>query len=272
MTRRTPAATGTTPWRAGNRPDGASTRTTQRTTGPTRQRRWVIPVTIGVVLAAVIAGTVWLAAFVDDSPSDPAASADAGVEHVHGLGVDPADGTLYAATHFGLFQIPDRGPATRVADRYQDTMGFTVVGPGHFLGSGHPDLREVEKPTRLGLIESTDGGLTWTDLSLSGEADFHALEAVHGNVYGYDASGGRFMVTANRTDWDTLSTLPMADFTVGPDDPDLILATTEQGLARSTDGGRTFAVVDDAPPPSSSAVTAAPPGNNADRSREPRRR
>ncbi len=170
-----------------------------------------------------------------------------GVAHVHGLGVDPADGTLYAATHNGLFQIPASGPATRVADRYQDTMGFTIVGPNQFLGSGHPDQRE-DKPSRLGLIESTDAGATWTDLSLSGEADFHALEARHEKVYGYDASSGRFMVTDNRTDWDVRTTLPMADFTVSPDDPDLILATTEQGLARSDDGGRTFAVVGDAPP------------------------
>jgi hypothetical protein len=41
----------------------------------------------------------------------------------------------------------------------------------------------------------------------------------------------------------------MADFTVSPDTPDVILATTEQGLARSSDGGRTFAIVGDASPP-----------------------
>jgi hypothetical protein len=28
-----------------------------------------------------------------------------------------------------------------VADRFQDTMGFTVVGPDHFLGSGHGEQR-----------------------------------------------------------------------------------------------------------------------------------
>jgi len=53
---------------------------------------------------------------------------DPGLIHVHGLGINPADGTLYAATHTGLFTVRD-GAGQRVADRLQDTTGFTVVGP-----------------------------------------------------------------------------------------------------------------------------------------------
>ena len=44
--------------------------------------------------------------------------------HVHGLGVDPADDTLYIASHMGVFQRTDDGQLTRVADRWQDTMGL----------------------------------------------------------------------------------------------------------------------------------------------------
>jgi hypothetical protein len=173
---------------------------------------------------------------------------DPGVEHVHGLGVDPADGTLYAATHYGLFHIPSSGRPQRVANRYQDTMGFTVVGPNHFLGSGHPDPREREKgrPPRLGLIESTDAGQTWDKVSLLGEADFHALHTAHGTVYGYD-SGGRFMVSRDKKTWETRSTVPMRDFAVSPADANTVLATTEAGLQRSTDAGRTFVPVAQAP-------------------------
>ncbi|MGH8775827.1 MAG: F510_1955 family glycosylhydrolase [Jiangellaceae bacterium] len=206
-----------------------------------------MPVAV-VAMLALIGAAVWLAAARDDSAAtDPSAGGDPGIAHVHGLGVDPADGTLYAATHFGLFKIPDGESATRVADRYQDTMGFTVVGPNHFLGSGHPDLREA-KPALLGLIESTDAGNTWVDLSLSGQADFHALEAKHDTVYGFDSTSGRFMVSDNKTDWDTRTVLPMGDFTVSPDNPELVLATTEHGLVSSTDGGRAFATIDEAPP------------------------
>lgn len=171
-----------------------------------------------------------------------------GVIHVHGLGVDPGDGLLYAATHSGLFRVPETGAAVRVANRAQDTMGFSVVGPATFIGSGHPDLREVDvRPPLLGLIESTDAGESWDRLSLQGEADFHALRAAHGSVYGYDSTSGTLMVSQDRTTWERRAKLPMRDFVVSPDEADTILATTAQGLVRSTDGGRAFAAVSGAP-------------------------
>ncbi len=167
-----------------------------------------------------------------------------GVVHVHGLGVDPGDGALYAATHSGLFRIPDNGTAQRIANRYQDTMGFTVTGPGRFLGSGHPDPREDDvRPPLLGLIESTDRGQSWQRLSLHGKADFHTLQAAHGRVYGYDSTSGTFMVSGDEENWDRRSELGLRDFAVSPADPDLVLATTERGLARSDDGGRSWNTV-----------------------------
>ena len=85
---------------------------------------------------------------------------------MHGLGVDPGDNTLYVASHNGVFLVNNDCERERVADRWQDTMGFAVVGPGHFLGSGHPDLNEEDLPSSLGLIESTDGAETWDPVSL----------------------------------------------------------------------------------------------------------
>ncbi len=80
--------------------------------------------------------------------------ADPGPVHVHGLGINPADGSLFIATHTGLFRVgKDSQKAVRVAARYQDTMGFSIVGPNRFLGSGHPDAREQKLPPLLGLIE-----------------------------------------------------------------------------------------------------------------------
>jgi len=228
---------------------------------PRRQRRPLL-VALPVVAAALAAV---LAVAVRSADRDRGAGGglaaiggdDPGVAHVHGLGVDPADGVLYAATHYGLFRIPASGEPQRVANRYQDTMGFTVVGPRHFLGSGHPDLREKDLPPRLGLIESTDAGQTWQKLSLLGKADFHALHTVDGVVYGYD-SGGRFMVSADKTTWETRSTVPMRDFAVSPADANTIVATTEAGLQRSTDGGRSFTPV--APPAPRLVVLAWPDG------------
>ncbi len=48
------------------------------------------------------------------------------------------------------------------------------------------------------------------------------------------------MVSADRRSSKTRSALAMRDFAVSPTDADTVLATTEQGLARSTDGGRTW--------------------------------
>jgi hypothetical protein len=135
------------------------------------------------------------------------------------------------------------GSARRVGDRYQDTMGFTVVGPDHFLGSGHPDLRDkrllkADRPPLLGLVESRDAGATWESLSLLGETDLHALDVAHGQVHGYDATGGRLMASRDRISWEVRSNVDLLRFAVSPTDPDLLVAMTPRGLARSSDGGR----------------------------------
>lgn len=183
------------------------------------------------------------------APARPDAASDvshAGVGHVHGLGVNPRDGSLYAATHTGLFRIPADGPAERIADRWQDTMAFTVVGPDHFLSSGHPDLRDFRAgtlPAQLGLMESTDAGLTWQPRSLLGAADFHVLHAAHGRIYGYDSTGGAVRVSADGITWEIRSRFALWDMAVSPTAPDRLLTTTERGLQRSEDGGRTWTVL-----------------------------
>jgi len=182
-----------------------------------------------------------------------AACGDAGNEgraefgHVHGLGVNPADGTLYAATHHGLFRVTENVQPEQIAGRTQDFMGFTIVGPDHFLASGHPGPDDTAQPPQLGLIESIDGGETWTSVSLSGEADFHAMEAKHNRVYGYNSQSGQLMTSTDRNSWDRGAVLGIADIAVAPDQPDEIIAATRQGPARSTDGGRAFTALANAP-------------------------
>ena len=228
----------------------------QRKRAERRRRIAVTGALAAAAAAAVVVVSVSVAQSGDQRGSDrgragsalPPLDFETGVVHVHGLGVDPGDGVLYAATHSGLFRVPDQGRATRVANRAQDTMGFSIVGPGTFIGSGHPDFREDDvRPPLLGLIESDDRGETWDRISLHGKADFHALHAAHGNVYGYDSTSQTFMVSENRRDWDRRSTVAMADFAVDPADPDTVLATTEQGVVRSADGGRQWQPVAGAP-------------------------
>ena len=186
--------------------------------------------------AVLLAAALLTGACAKDTPTTaPPADEDTSVGHIHGLGVDPADGSLYVATHFGLFHVTDSDRPSRVADRYQDTMAFTVVGPGHFLGSGHPDLRE-DLPAHLGLIESTDAGETWTPLALQGEADFHILEPAGEALYAYDASSGRLLRTADRKSFDDVFHGPLISL-AAVDESAPLIATDGNGQLLSIDTG-----------------------------------
>jgi hypothetical protein len=223
-----------------------------------------------VYFAVFVAAVSILAACGNSGNGTGGNSADTGhaaLGHIHGLGVNPADGALYAGSHHGVFRISGDGVAEQIAGRTQDFMGFTIVGPDHFLASGHPGPGDTSQPPHLGLIESTDAAETWTSVSLGGEADFHAMEAKHDRIYVYDSQSGQLMVSTDRRNWDRRAQIGIADIAVAPDQPEEIIATTRQGPARSADGGRTFAVLPNAPilglvdwPNTARLVGAAPDG------------
>ena len=151
---------------------------------------------------------------------------------------------MYVATHTGLFKVDD-GEIQSVGSATHDLMGFTVAGPDDVLASGHPDLRVDElmvdgKPPLLGLAHSTDGQ-AWEPLSLLGDVDFHALVTAHDQVYGLDSQTGGLMVSRDRKTWETRSEgLPFSDIAVSPEDPDVLVAAAQDGLAGSDDGGRSW--------------------------------
>ena len=209
-----------------------------------------------IALTGILLGAALLSGgCAKDTPATPPpADEDASVGHIHGLGVDPATDSLYVATHFGLFHVDQSGQPSRVADRYQDTMAFTVVGPGPFLRSGHPDLRE-DLPAHLGLIEFTDAGETWTALALQGEADFHILEPAGDALYAYDATSGRLLRSEDRKSFDEVFRGPLTSVAAADDSVPLI-ATDGNGQLVSIDaisgetrelGGPTMMYLDTTP-------------------------
>lgn len=193
---------------------------------------------IPAVVAAVIAIAILWIASIDDRN----AAGDPGPVHVHGLGVNPADGALFIATHTGLYRLdPGDEKAARVGDSHQDIMGFTVAGPNRFLGSGHPDPRD-DLPPLLGLIESTDSGESWESVSLLGEADFHVLRFAGGRVYGYDASNDRLLMSPDSgRSWRRLSSPgPLIDLAVDPAGGGRLVGASSDGLFESRDGGESW--------------------------------
>src|SRR3546814_9254351 len=131
--------------------------------------KWVL----GIGVAAItLVGVVIL---ISATRSDDAPATES-VSHVHGLGIDPADGVLHVATHNGLYRIPDDGPVERISEDRHDFMGFTVAGPGRFLASGHPGIgtdafQELDR-TLFGLVERIAGGRTWDPVSLARDVGF----------------------------------------------------------------------------------------------------
>lgn len=199
-------------------------------------------------ILALLATTSLLAACGDDeSTSAGAGGEDAAahaqgpaLEHIHGLGINPADGRLFIATHNGLFAAArDQTRPEQVGETEQDIMGFAVVGPDHFIGSGHPGP-DQDLPGNLGLIESRDAGKTWKNVSLLGEADFHVLEHAGNRIYGFDGTQGRLMVSRDGgRKWDE-RTPPAGVFglAIEPANASRLIASTENGIFISPDEGR----------------------------------
>lgn len=197
------------------------------------------------LLTAVTVPVLLTACSSAESPPRPGADENSQAalpsEHVHAVAVNPADDQVYLATHDGLF-APESGPE-RIGPLV-DLMGFTVAGPDHFYASGHPGPG-TDLPQPVGLIESTDGGRTWTSVSRGGESDFHTLTASSSGVTGFD---GSVRTTTDGVTWETSASPPAAPFDIAASpDGAALLATTQDGLVRSDDGGTTWSEVDAAP-------------------------
>lgn len=163
-------------------------------------------------------------------------------QHVHGVAVNPGDDRVYLATHDGLFRYDATGPV-RVGPVI-DLMGFTVAGPNHFYASGHPG-DGTDLPNPVGLLESTDAGQTWNQLSRQGQSDFHALTASPWGILGND---GTLRASQDGQQWRDLQIPTPPTALAASPDSQTVLAATDAGLLRSTDAAQTWSTPPAAPP------------------------
>lgn len=219
----------------------------------TSQRKLIRPLTGAAVLAIALSGCT-------SQPEQLSGAAEFG--HVHGLDIDQSSGTVFAATHNGIWKLPPLGSETiaeteldgPIAGRVQDTMGFTM-DDNQMLASGHPDPQEYPDltPPNLGLIQSYDRAETWEPVSLWGEVDFHDVSAVRQpnaalHIYGYDAATGAvwFSIDSGRN-WEMGAQVAIRDLVADPTDPGTLYATAESGLLVSRDNGATFTPAPESP-------------------------
>lgn len=156
--------------------------------------------------------------------------------HVHSLAWDGP--TLLLGTHAGLWEHADgASPRQRSTDAF-DVMGLARLGDT-WIASGHPAEGSDGHPN-LGLLVSQDGGVSFAQRSADG-IDFHRLTTSGDRILGISSADGALLRSddAGRT-WTNLGGTSLFDVVVDPSDPQVVVGSSEQGVVRSTDGGRTF--------------------------------
>lgn len=162
--------------------------------------------------------------------------------HIHGLGINGETGQVLLATHEGLFDV-SKNPAVKIGPT-NDLMGFTAaMDEDVFYASGHPG-KDSTLPNPLGLIKTTDGGKTWEQLSRQRGSDFHTLTATKSGIVAFD---GTLRTSLDGKTWKTVVTGFMPANLAGNPYSDTVLATTRDGVQRSTDGGTTWGLQASAP-------------------------
>lgn len=160
--------------------------------------------------------------------------------HVHGISVDPGTKTILIATHDGLYDATATTP--RKLSETIDLMGFTTAG-NVLYASGHPGAGS-SLPEPVGLIKSTDNGKSWEMLSRAGESDFHALTATDTGLVGFE---GKLMTTTDGKAWSETARQFQPAVLAGTPTSSVVLGTTQAGLMRSTDSGKSWSPVANAP-------------------------
>ena len=170
--------------------------------------------------------------------------------YVNSLGLDPVSGEFMLTTNRGFWRIDQKTKkVTQVKGTIEfegnkDTVGtfleIETLGGGKLLGSGHPDVGD-RLPQFLGFIESDDNGESWRIVSWPGEADLHKVVKLHDRIYAWDAVNSAILISEDDgKTFDSRYTPPglVTDFVVDPEDPEYLVAATEEQLHNSDNGGK----------------------------------
>lgn len=199
---------------------------------PARRRPPWLPLA-SVALVIGLAGAAW--ALTRPGPSEPAAWSRLGTQDVHSLAFVGDDSQhLLFGHHNGIAETRDGGRTWAPLPVGDDAMGMAAAGDGSIIIAGH----EV-------FTASRDGGQTWAPIA----ADLPSLD-IHGfardpadpaRMWSYLAIGGLWESTDSGAHWTRVREdnviFPVA---VNDGSTTRLLGVDVNGLAASTDGGRTW--------------------------------
>jgi photosystem II stability/assembly factor-like uncharacterized protein len=168
------------------------------------------------------------------------------VSHIHGVAFDPTvPGTVFLATHHGLFRASTDGTAEAISENQDDYMGFSPhpTDPTVLFASGHP-----ADGGNVGVIVSRDGGATWAQIAtgIGGPVDFHSMSVSRADpqvLYGlYD--GVQISRDGGAT-WSIAGPGPskVIDLAASATEADVVYAATLNGLMQSADAGATWQLI-----------------------------
>lgn len=203
----------------------------------------IVIILIGIILVGIAIGF----GITSDNQESSIATDPRTVDwrHVHGVGIDPVDSSiLYIGTHGDFYQSKNGAPPVKVDKVRADYMAFSAPSEkgSPLYASGHPS-----SGGNMGLIKSTDGGVTWQQVStvLEPPVDFHAMAVTKSNpnlILGFDSAGrGLFKTTDAGLTWENIGYPEyISSLAISPSDSQLIFAGSEKGIFKSDDGGNNW--------------------------------
>ncbi len=191
---------------------------------------------------------------------------------------DPSDtSTLYVGTPAGgLWKTTDGGSSWTPLTDWFAAIGVSAIAvdPNDpntiYVGTGDSDAGDTPS---IGVMKSTDGGLTWNPTGLTYTVDqgidskklmFHPT---NNNILFLASNDGLLKTTDGGNTWTTVITLGIYDFEFHPTNPDTMYAVGGGTYYKSVDGGNNFGILGNGLPTSFDvnryfiAVSAAAPDN-----------
>ena len=205
-------------------------------------------IVLGAAGALATAVTLVGCAATPDTPTEQPSGLPA---HVHAVVVAPASDQLRLATHEGVYPVSSTGElGDQIGDTGFDAMGLTATSQA-LIASGHPGPQTPSNlpGPNLGIIRSSDGGLSWEPVAFTGEKDFHALAAgADDTVYGIATDGSDVLRSDDGgTSWAPTGARLEDTAGIAVDTTGRVVAATPAGLQLSTDRAVSFAAWPDAP-------------------------